>query len=221
MGESPGLLQYCPFFPLFCSFSWILWLGKCSLNPLGFWLDLGTLRTKDDGKIGMMYLCWFGVGFWHYGNTGSEIRAHRHPSGTTAEHQQSYRLYGTTAGLQRYYRLRHGTTVLPSLTAYQLQYLVHMFPSFCISCVFLFPRSWFWSGDGSRRNSKRKATGQESKSVKKTSSKRKEPVKLLSEIPLPDYKAYRGVNPYSRDQDPKLEGTQFWNKAQGYVYLWC
>ena len=97
--------------------------------------------------------------------------------------------------------------------------LVHLCPALASHVVcFSVSLCWCWSGDGSRRNPKRKAPGQLGSNFKKVAHKKKEPVKPISEISLPEYKAYREVNPYRSEQDPELVGSQFWNKSQRDVF---
>ena len=40
----------------------------------------------------------------------------------------------------------------------------------------------------------------------------------MAELSLPEYRAYRCVNPYREEQDPELVGTQFWNKTHRDVF---
>ena len=154
------------------------------------------------------------MGIWHHGTTGSQIWW-QFP-------ERYYRWTSVVLPLERYYRW--STVVLPcclNLTVCQHCTFVHFFQSLCISCVLLFPRSWCWSGDGSRRtNPKRKATGGSGASTplfKKMATKKKA-VKPVSELSLREYQAYRKANPYRLAQDPDLVGSKFWNKTQQDVF---
>ena len=143
---------------------------------------------------------------WRHGSIGSQIRGHSRQS-------------GTTAGPPRYYRKYCSTTVPPEAeTLFNIPALFTLFSGLlhliCF-CVFVSVCFGVWSGDGSRSHLKRNAlvTGKAtSSSMKRTTHKEKEKEKPLFELPLPEYRDYRRVNPYKKPRDPSLFKTKLWNK---------
>ena len=152
---------------------------------------------------------------WRHGSTRSQICGHSHQCGTTAGPLRYYRgtpavlpLSGSTAM----------TTVLPYLQRLKpcptcllcspFSGLLHLI---CF-CVFVSVCFGVWSGDGSHSHLKRKAqvTGKaSSSSTKRTAHKEKVKEKPVFELPLPEYRDYRRVNPYNKPHDPSLMKTKF------------
>src|ERR1041384_5913324 len=104
---------------------------------------------------------------------------------------------------------------LSALFSLSWTFASHLFLFFCV-CLFC-----VWLGGGYRMHLKRKAPvygKAPSSSTKKTAHREKPKVKPVFELPLPEYRDYRRVNPYRQPRDPSLMKTKFWNKQQRDVF---